>query len=67
MFPLVYPDAAGAVVLCIDDSQDMLDCERAFLESLGYAVLTAPSGGKGLKLASNNCVDVIIVDYCMPK
>lgn len=54
------------VVLCIDDNQDVLDCEKAFLESFGYTVLTASSGGKGLELASMHSVDFVIVDYCMP-
>jgi CheY-like chemotaxis protein len=54
------------MVLCIDDNEDMLDCEKAFLESFGYGVLTAPSGGKGLELASIYSVDVVIVDYSMP-
>src|SRR5260370_38193332 len=55
------------MVLCIDDNEDMLDCEKAFLESFGYGVLTAPSGGKGLELASLYSVDVVIVDYSMPE
>jgi CheY-like chemotaxis protein len=63
----VCPEVSSAVVLCIDDSQDMLECERAFLESFGYTVLTAPSGDKGLELASMFSVDVVIVDYFMPK
>jgi CheY-like chemotaxis protein len=54
-------------VLCIDDNLDVLDCEKAFLESFGYTVLTAPSGGKGLELASTHSVDVVIVDYFMPE
>jgi|SRR5580658_4146588 two-component system cell cycle sensor histidine kinase/response regulator CckA len=58
---------AGGVVLCIDDNQDLLECEKAFLESFGYTVLTAPSGGKGLELASIHSVDVVIVDYFMPE
>jgi hypothetical protein len=29
----VHPDASSAVVLCIDDRQPILECERAFLES----------------------------------
>lgn len=66
MPPSVYSEAASAVILCIDDNQDMLDCERSFLESFGYTVLTAPSGGKGLELASIFSVDVVIVDYFMP-
>ena len=45
----------------------MLECEKAFLESFGYTVLTAPSGGKGLELASIHSVDVVIVDYFMPE
>jgi len=55
------------IVLCIDDNEDMLECERAFLESFGYTVLTAPSGGKALELASVHSVDVIVVDYFMPE
>src|SRR5271165_1041483 len=62
----VHPEVSSAVVLCIDDSPDMLECERAFLESFGYTVLTAPSGGKGLELASIFPIDVVIVDYFMP-
>jgi CheY-like chemotaxis protein len=57
----------GGVVLCIDDNQDVLECERVFLESYGYTVLTAPSGGKGLELASLHAVDLVIVDYLMPE
>ena len=45
----------------------MLECEKAFLETFGYTVLTAPSGSKGLELASIHSVDVVIVDYFMPE
>jgi len=62
-----YPELPSGVVLCIDDNQDVLECEKAFLESFGYTVLTAPSGGKGLELASIHSVDVVIVDYFMPE
>ena len=31
------------VLLCIDDNEDVLECEKEFLESFGYTVLTAPS------------------------
>ncbi|MGA2743671.1 MAG: response regulator [Candidatus Sulfotelmatobacter sp.] len=65
MFPSVYPEAASAVVLCIDDNQDILDCERAFLESFGYTVLTAPSGDRGLELASMHSVEVVVLDSFM--
>lgn len=56
----------SAVLLCIDDDENLLECEKLFLESFGFTVLTASSGGKGLELASRHVVDVVIVDYLMP-
>ncbi|MFZ1049178.1 MAG: response regulator [Candidatus Sulfotelmatobacter sp.] len=61
------PELSSGVVLCIDDNQNELECEKAFLETFGYTVLTAPSGSKGLELASIHSVDVVIVVYFMPK
>jgi len=43
-----------AVLLCIDDNENVLECEKSFLESFGYTVLTAASGCEGLELASMN-------------
>ena len=63
----VYPALQSAVLLCIDDNEDVLECEKSFLESFGYSVLTAASGGKGLELASKHSVDVVILDYFMPE
>ena len=63
----VYPQRQSGVLLCIDDDEEVLECEKSFLESFGYTVLTAPSGGKGLELASIYSFDVIIVDYLMPE
>ena len=67
MSPSVHKALRSAVLLCIDDNQDVLECEKAFPETFGYTVLTAPSGGKGLELASIHSVDVVIVDYFMPE
>jgi CheY-like chemotaxis protein len=64
--PAIDMKSRSQIVLCIDDNQDLLDCEKTFLESFGYTVLTAPSGGKGLELASLHSVDVVVVDYFMP-
>jgi CheY-like chemotaxis protein len=66
MPPAVYPELQTGVLLCIDDNEDVLDWEKSFLESFGYTVLTAPSGSKGLELASMCPVDMVIVDYLMP-
>src|ERR1700674_2022014 len=62
-----YPELRSGVLLCIDDDEEVLACEKSFLESFGYTVLTAPSGDKGLELASMHSVDVVIVDYFMPE
>jgi CheY-like chemotaxis protein len=62
----VYPALQSAVLLCIDDNEDVLECEKSFLERFGYTVLTAASGGKGLELGSKYSVDVVILDYFMP-
>ena len=67
MLAAVYPTLQSAVLLCIDDNEDVLECEKSFLESFGYSVLTAASRGKGLELASKHSVDVVILDYFMPE
>jgi DNA-binding response OmpR family regulator len=63
----VDPELQRAVLLCIDDDEDVLECVKSFLESFGYSVLTAASGGKGLELASRYSVDIVILDYLMPE
>jgi CheY-like chemotaxis protein len=67
MSAAISPALQSAVVLCIDDNEDVLECEKSFLESFGYTVLTAPNGGMGLELASMQPVDVVVVDYYMPE
>lgn len=62
-----FPGVLNSVVLCIDDNQDVLECEKSFLETFGCTVLAAASGGRGLELASQHPVDVVIVDYLMPE
>jgi CheY-like chemotaxis protein len=54
-------------LLCIDDDEAVLKCEKAFLENFGYTVVTASSGREGLALAALHSFDVVIVDYCMPE
>jgi CheY-like chemotaxis protein len=63
----VHPELPSGLVLCINENEDVLEYEKSFLEAFGYTVLTAPSGGKGLELASMHSVDVVIVDFPMPK
>jgi CheY-like chemotaxis protein len=56
-----------ASLLCIDDDQAVLEREKVFLESFGYAVVTASSGREGLELLGLHTFDVVIVDYGMPE
>ena len=63
----VSPELQSAIVHCINDDMDVLECEKSFLESFGYTVLIAASGRKGLELASVHSVDVVILDYLMPE
>ena len=67
MPPSVNPKLSNGIVLCIDDNEAVLECEKVFLETFGYTVLTALSGSEGLELASSHLVDVVIVDYSMPE
>ena len=61
------PAISTVRILCIDDDKALLQCEKAFLESFGYSVVTASSGRDGLELADARSFDVVIVDYCMPE
>jgi len=40
-----------ATVLCIDDNRNILEINKALLESNGYRVLIAPDGPSGIALA----------------
>jgi serine phosphatase RsbU (regulator of sigma subunit) len=53
-------------LLIIDDNANDLAVTRRVLERRGYAVTPAQSGEEGLRLASQNLPDAIVVDYRMP-
>jgi hypothetical protein len=46
------PSLQTAAFLCIDDHENVLECEKSFLESFGSTALTSANGGKGLEPAS---------------
>ena len=54
-------------VLCIDDERSLLQMEKRFLESHGYAVLTAACGREALDILSTSAVDAVVLDYKMPQ
>jgi len=55
------------MLLCIDDSQAILDYERRIFEQSGYVVVTEASARQGLKLATSFGFDAVLLDYRMPE
>lgn len=53
-------------VLTVDDSMSIRETVRMTLESAGYTVLVAPDGAKGLAVAQQQRVDLVITDLNMP-
>ncbi|HEY4347160.1 MAG TPA: ATP-binding protein [Gaiellaceae bacterium] len=67
--PPVDPPAAeadGMAALVIDDDEVARYLASRTLRSLGYAVVEAPDGTKGLELARERRPDLIVLDLKMP-
>lgn len=54
-------------VLVIDDQQDVLTLTGLLLKHLGYDVILADNGLKGLELYRREHPDVIVLDLAMPE
>jgi CheY-like chemotaxis protein len=54
------------MLLCIDDSQAILQFEKSLFEKSGYIVITASSAREGLRLARIFMFDEVLLDYQMP-
>jgi CheY-like chemotaxis protein len=52
-------------VLIVDDDQDLLVGQKAFLEKRGYQVQTAASAAEGLKCLETFTPDLILADLMM--
>ena len=55
------------VLLCVDDSNGILEYERALFERSGYIVVTTESAREGLKLVTMFNFDAVLLDYHMPE
>lgn len=55
-----------ATVLIIDDDHTLLELLSSHLEAAGYRTLTATDGMSGLRLASEELPDLIVLDVMMP-
>lgn len=59
---------ALGTVLLIEDDESVMDLCLSYLDSLGYRVLAATNGEKGLELFEQHRsqIDVVVLDYLMP-
>ncbi len=55
------------MLLCIDDSQLILEYERRLFEESGYIVVAVESPRRGLRLARSFAFDAVLLDYRMPE
>jgi DNA-binding LytR/AlgR family response regulator len=53
-------------ILIIDDDKSIRESTQELLEIVGYEVLTAEDGAKGIKLVKDFLPDIIICDISMP-
>ncbi|HEX7898735.1 MAG TPA: response regulator [Planctomycetota bacterium] len=56
----------ASTILAIDDSTKILDIIKYFLEQEGYVVKTCADPVKGIELAEQGGVDLILLDIMMP-
>jgi CheY-like chemotaxis protein len=55
------------MLLCVDDSQGVLEYEKALFERSGYIVVTTASAREGLRLVMMSNFDAVLLDYHMPE
>lgn len=53
-------------ILCVDDSQEILEICRTILTAGGYRVFTASSGAEALELLQLHSMDAAVIDHMMP-
>ena len=53
-------------ILCVDDDPHLLELIEATLAGPGYRLRTARDGGEAIAIATQEDVDVVILDWNMP-
>jgi CheY-like chemotaxis protein len=59
-------DSRDQTILIVEDSDDARYFMRLALEDLGYLVLEAEDGGRGVELAAAERPDIILMDLSLP-
>lgn len=57
----------GPTVLCVDDEPIGLMVRAKLLELSGFSVLTGADGATALELFRSHRVDIVLLDYLMPR
>jgi CheY-like chemotaxis protein len=55
------------LLLCVDDDASSLCVRQVLLETRGFRVLCASSGEEGLALFGSHAIDLVVLDYEMPR
>lgn len=53
-------------ILCVDDSQEILEICRTILTAGGYQVFTATNGAEALEFLKLRSVEAVVIDNVMP-
>jgi CheY-like chemotaxis protein len=56
----------GHIILNIEDNKDSMRLVKRALEPLGYIILEALTGNKGLEIAESSDIDLILLDINLP-
>ena len=59
--------AKRPLILCVDDEWNSLEGRKELLEQSGYGVLLASDGMEALQLFDSHPVDLVLLDYHMPR
>jgi two-component system alkaline phosphatase synthesis response regulator PhoP len=60
------PDRTNLSILLIDDDYDLAASLSVVLERQGYSVRHAPDGESGIRMASEQRPDLVLLDFMMP-
>jgi signal transduction histidine kinase len=63
----LHREASGYTILVVDDQEETLASVKLVLERDGHHVLVAEGGQRALELFGQNRVDLLLVDYFMPR
>ena len=63
---VLRPERTSLRILIVEDNPDIVANLTAFLEPMGYAVVSARTGPAGLDLGSAGGFDAVVLDLGLP-